>query len=149
MKISTSISIKSPIENVFDTFSDLDSIKNYVDGIQSLEVLEGPAKMQVGTKWRETRVMFGKEATEVMWVTELTPNASYVVEAESHGTHYRSEYRFSTAGEETTVEMTFGGQPLTLMSKILGTLLFPLFAGSTKKALMKDMEDLKRTLETN
>jgi len=147
MQIKTTISVSAPVKEVFKAFSDLSKAADLIEGIQEIEVLEGPAMMAVGTKWRETREMFGKTATEVMWVTELEVNKRYIVEAQSHGTTYRSEYVFKEKDGDTVVEMVFAGTPVSLVSKILGTLMFPLFAGATKNALYQDMADLKKHLE--
>jgi len=147
MKIQTEIIIHADIDQVFDTFRDLDIIEKHVQGITLLERLNGPAKMEVGTKWRETRVMFGKEATEVMWVTEMNKDKNYVVEAESRGTHYRSEYTFTQQADDVLVQLTFEGIPLTFGTKIMSALFF-LFAGMTKKMLLKDMKSLKVLLES-
>ena len=68
-------------------------------------MLAVPAQLNLDTKWRETRTMFGQEATEEMWITEHEKDASYVAEAESRGNHYRSEYRFTTEGEGTRVDL--------------------------------------------
>ncbi len=147
MQVKTTITINAPIDDVFKAFSDLSRAADLIEGIQEIEVLEGPACMAVGTKWRETREMFGKTATEVMWVTELEANKRYAVEAQSHGTKYWSEYLFEEEDGKTHVRLTFKGTPITLLSKILGTLMFPLFAAATKKALHQDMMDLKKHLE--
>lgn len=147
MKISTTIDIQTPIEKVFDVFTDLSNLQERVQDIQSIEVLNKPAQMAVGTKWKETRVMFGKAATEIMWVTELKPQKSYIVEAESHGTHYRSEYTFTETATGTHVELTFVGEPQTLTAKVFGV-LFALMAGSLKKTLNQDMTDLKKVCES-
>ena len=146
MKIDTNITIQAPIETVFTVFTDLSRIEERVAGIQKIEILEGSAQMKVGTKWKETRKMFGKEATETMWVTELASQKSYAVEAESCGTKYRSEYTFTDTEGGTYIEMTFAGTPQTFAAKIL-SILFCFMAGATKKMLRKDMEDLKGVCE--
>lgn len=146
MKITANIRINAPMDTVFDVFTDLDKLTERVEGITKVEVLQQPSSMAVGTKWRETRVMFGKEATEEMWVTELTSNKNYVVEAESHGTHYRSEYIFEQNGDGVDVTMTFEGTPLTFSAKFLG-IIFSFMAKSMKGMLEKDMMDLKKICE--
>ncbi|MDJ0336445.1 SRPBCC family protein [Salinibacterium sp. G-O1] len=146
MKIQSSVDVDAAPEKVFAVFSDLDVFAAEVPGITKVEILAGPVQMQAGTKWRETRIMFGKEATEEMWVTAIEQDASYVVEAESHGTHYRSEYLFTPVGSSTRVQMTFEGRPLTFGASV-GSLLMVFFAGATKKALLKDMLELKRVCE--
>ncbi len=146
MKIEAQTLIKSDIETVFDVFTDLEHAEERIQGIKNIEIIDPPAQMQVGTKWRETRVMFGKEADETMWVTELNPNKNYVVEAESHGTHYRSEYNFEETDEGILVKMSFEGIPLSFASKLMG-FMFIFFAKSTKKLLEQDMKDLKQFIE--
>lgn len=146
MKISISERIIAPQERVFGLFADLDGFAGRVEGITKLERLtDGP--VGVGTRWRETRLMFGKEATEEMEFTVFEPPRRYVVEAESHGTHYRSEYRFEPAGGATDVHMTFEGRPLTLGAKLLAPLGL-LMAGTMKKCFAQDIADLKAAAES-
>ena len=146
MKINAQVTIRAELKDVFEAFSDLEKVEERISGIKKIEILNASAQMQVGTKWRETRVIFGKEATEEMWVTELMKNKSYVVEAESHGTHYRSTYTFKEAEDGILVKMIFEGTPLTFTSKLMSVMMI-FFAGSTRKLLEKDMKDLKDLLE--
>ena len=146
MRIEGTVHIQADITSVFQTFSDLDNIDNVVNSITALEVLTPPAQMQVGTKWKETRTVFGKEATETMWVTELVANSHYVVEAESHGTHYKSTYTFIEEEGGTRVHMSFEGTPLTFASRIMSC-IGVFFKGATKKLLMQDLQALKAYLE--
>lgn len=139
--------INAPIERVFDAFTDLAHAKDRISGIKSLEILEGSEKMAVGTKWSETREMMGKDSTEVMWVVELTPNASYRVDAESHGTKYRSDFSFEELADGVKVSWTFEGKPQTIGSKIMG-LIGVLFLGPLKKLMKQDLIDLKQYCES-
>ena len=148
MKVEAQTTIRASIDDVFDVFTDLEHAKDRIQGIIDLEMIDPPAKMQVGTKWRETRVVFGKEADETMWVTELNRNRNYVVEAESHGTRYRSEYTFQEQSDQTLVSMTFEGTPLTFGAR-LGGILFVFFKKSTERLLTQDMQDLKMYLESS
>lgn len=146
MRIQDRVSIDADRKQVFHVFCDLDNAAANVNAITRLEVLEGPAQLALGTKWRETRTMFGREATEEMWVTGFEQDTSYVAEAESRGTHYRSEYRFIPEGSGTRVDMSFEGTPLTFGARIAG-LVGVLFAGAARKALHQDLVDLKRACE--
>jgi len=146
MKITASTTIKAPISKVFEMFTDLKNLPERVTGIKKLEIITPPASMKVGTKWKELREVFGKEAEETMWVTALDKNKSYVVEAESHGTHYTSTYTFIEKDGATTVTLNFIGKPLTIGARLMGILFF-FFAGSTKKLLCNDMNELKEILE--
>lgn len=146
MKISVDTIIDRPQAEVFAAFCDLDNAPDRMSGIMGIERLEGEG-FEVGTKWRETRVMFGKEATEDMWVTELAEPSSYHVEAESHGAHYDSNFTFEAVDGGTKVTMTFAGQPLTLMGRIMGAVMGIFFKGATRKAVQQDLDDMKAALE--
>ena len=146
MKIQDSISINADRARVFQVFCDLENAPANIGGITKLEVLAGPAQLNLGTRWRETRKMFGQEATEEMWVTAFEQDTSYVVEAESRGTHYRSEYRFTPDGSGTSVLMTFEGTPVSFGARVAGV-IGGLFVGTAKKALHQDLVDLKRACE--
>ena len=133
------------LADVFCAFTALESAPERITAIQKLEVLtDGP--MQVGTRFRETRVMFGKEATEEMEVTRFSPNEGYTVEAESCGTHYTTSYAFADKGESTEVVMSFEGRPLTFFGKVMSVVFRP-FLGMMTKMVAKDMDDLGAYLE--
>lgn len=148
MVIKASVQINSQIDKVFSIFTDLNIAEKAIEGITKIEVIEGPAKMTVGTKWRETREIFGKEATEEMQVTSLLQNKSYFVTADSQGTKYSTEFLFNANGNNTDVEMIFEGIPYSFTAKLL-SLLAGLFKGATQKMLQKDLEDLKKYCESN
>lgn len=147
MTVTAKIDIEAPVERVFALFTDFPQMEERIKGITKMEFLEKEGRAEVGMKWRETRVMFGKEATEVMWITSLTPNRSYTVEAESRGVHYTSTYTFTPTDGGTEVTLTFGGEPQTFMAKLMGAIMGPLMSGTIKKMLLADMTDLKLVAE--
>ena len=145
--VEVSKQIQAGVDEVFAVFSDLEHCAERIDGIAKLEILsDGPVGL--GTRWRETRVMFGKEATEVMEITQWQPPHSYLTEAKSHGSHYLSEFRFEPQDGGTLVTMTFQARPLTLFARIMGFLMGPVMRGSIVKCFNQDMDDLKRFLES-
>ncbi len=137
--------IDAPIGDVFRLFSDLPAAADHIAAIEEIEVLtDGP--MQVGTRFRETRTMYGKQATEEMEVTSYSVNNGYTVEAESHGAHYTSVYRFEDRDDGTDVTLTFEARPVSLLARLLSP-LSPLMLKSVAKAVQQDMVDLKSHLE--
>lgn len=146
MKIEASIDINAPISRVFNLFTDLDSIEKHIEAIEKFELLEGSKNMAVGTKWRETRTVFGKQSSEEMWVTTINKNASYAVAAESHGMKYLSEYKFSEQDGVTTVDLVFSGIPQTVGARLM-LFMGVLFKNSTKKLFLDDMKALKAVAE--
>ena len=63
MKFEVNTQIRAPKEAVWKTISDIERSVATVSAIQKIEVLERPEDGLVGFKWRETRAMFGKEAS--------------------------------------------------------------------------------------
>ena len=144
--IEMSIDIEAPPEKVFTLATDIERLPERIPSITKIEMLtEGP--VGVGTKFRETRVMFKKEATEEMEFTSFDPDHSYVLEAESMGSHYTSTITFTPNGSGTTMTWAFHAEPLSAFSKIAGSLLFAVFAGATRRALLEYLEAIKLEAE--
>jgi hypothetical protein len=102
--------------------------------------------MRVGTRWRETRVMFGKEATEEMEIVALEPNQSYTVRGVSCGAEFLTELRFTSLGGATLVEMELRTRALTFFARLLAPLGW-LMMGTMKKCLAEDLDALRKHLE--
>ena len=137
--------IQGPPEKVFEYAADLHKAADRISGIRKLEVLtDGP--IGVGTRWRETRMIFKKEATEEMEITAFEPPKSYSVGAESHGCRYLSDFRFHPNGEGTEVEWVFQAVPLTFMAKAMSVMMKPMMKSMTKMC-EKDLDDLKAAVE--
>ncbi len=138
--------IAAPPDRVFRIATDLHSLAANVSGIDSVEVLtEGP--VGEGSRWRETRTMMGRPATEEMWVTGFEAPRRFVVEAASHGAQYRTEMTFEPEGAGTRVTMVFAARPVSFLAR-----LFALFSAvmlrSLRKMLEQDLEDLKQAAES-
>ena len=142
---SFSSTIASPPARTFEVFTDLEQAARTIDGITSLEVLTD-APTGVGTRFRETRTMFGREATEEMEFTEFEPSRRYTVECDSCGAHWTSVYRFTPEGERTRVDVEMTVTPVSLMAKLMSP-LSAAFSGTLIKCLKKDLEDLGRAAE--
>jgi len=144
-KFSMREHINAPPEIVFEVASDFHHAAENIEGIENLEVLtDGP--IGVGTRFRETRVMFGKSSTEELEITEFDAPHSYVVASDSCGAHFRAEYRFVGDIAGTHVRLEFDCQPVTLVAKLMSPLSW-LMMGPMKKCIAADLNDLKRIAE--
>lgn len=146
MKLVLEETIAAAPADVFRVFTDLAMAPERIDSIQSLELL-GKGPVGKGTRFRETRVMFGKEATEEMEITEFDPPRSYTVEAESCGVHYHSRYTFDGTQASTKVLFTMSTRPASLMGRVMGPVFGVLMKGSMRKAMEQDHAQLKAVCE--
>ena len=147
MKVSTSIEISKPREDVWKVITDIENSLGRISSILAIEVLEKPEAGFVGFKWKETRKMFGKEATEIMWVTDSVENEYYSTRAESHGSIYVSRLSMAESAGITTLTMSFAGEAQSLVAKILSALMGVFMKGSIEKELQKDLVDIKNYVE--
>lgn len=144
MEVSTQID--APPARVYEVITDLPSAPDRIKAIKTLEVLtEG--EFGVGTRFRETRVMFGKEATEEMEIIDLVPGERYTTEAESCGCRYESVMSVVPDGAGSRLTMTFDATPLTFVGKVMSAVMWPLLKGTMRKAIRADLADLKEAAE--
>lgn len=145
-RVTVTRQIAAPVDQVFARASDFADAARFISAILRVEMLtDGP--VGVGTRFRETRRMFGREASEEMQVSVFEPPRRYVLDAQSHGCHYRSELTFTPKDGGTEVAMSFEATPLTTLSKILSFLTLPLMRSAVVKACSQDLDDLKAVLE--
>lgn len=144
--VSVSSIIAAPMDVVFNRASNFAQGPEVISAITQVEMLtDGP--VGPGTRFRETRVVFGREATEEMEVGIFEPPHRYSLECENHGCRYHSELRFAEREAGTEVTMTFEATPLTFFAKIMSFLTKPLLK-TMVKACAKDLEDLKTAIES-
>ena len=123
--VEVKVTIEGSKEAIWAAASDIENAATTVKGIDKIEILEQPASADslVGLKWRETRTMFGKDATEVMWITESVPNEFYKTRAESHGSIYTGTVAIKPLdGGSCSLSTTLDAKPQSFFAKMsLGT----------------------------
>ncbi|MFE0252078.1 SRPBCC family protein [Streptomyces sp. NPDC059010] len=132
---------------VWEALTDLRGMERVLSTVSKIDVLTDGA-FGVGTRWRETRRMFGRDATEEMWVTVCEPPERYVVEAESHGTRYVSEWALRADGPDaTTVRMAFSAVVSGGITGLLAKILGGVGARAVSKAIAKDLDEVASAVE--
>ena len=101
--------INAPVESVWKVLTDLDNAPRNLTSITAVERLEGTGYKK-GVRWKETRRVFGTSATEEMQVALVSKNKRTVVESDSRGVHYRTEFTVSAADGGTKLVMTFSAE---------------------------------------
>ncbi|MFI8577606.1 SRPBCC family protein [Rossellomorea aquimaris] len=134
-------------ELAYRSLLDLDSAKHWMQGLVEIERMdEGP--LREGSQWKETRKMFGKEATEHFEVVELVESEKIVLRCDgTKGTTGKGEFVFTyllaSSGDQTEVTLLGEIRGLTGLSKWFGKLM----VGAFKKACAKDLDSLRDYLE--
>ena len=132
-------------DEVFQLAADFPNAAQFISGITKVELLtDGP--IGVGTVFKETRKMFGKEAAEEMTVTVYDPPKRYALECESCGCHYHTEFLFTSENQGTDVTVTFEATSLNWFARLTSILFRPMMK-MCMKAVEKDLDDLEAALE--
>lgn len=141
------VRVEAPVDRVFEVFSNVREAPKHIKGITALEVLtDGP--IGKGTRFRESRVMFGKTATETLEFTEFQRSHAYTVGCTSCGVDYATRFAFTPTGSAATdVTMTTTAHPVTLAAKIMSPLMGLMMKGAMKKALDADLHAMKAAAE--
>ena len=152
MEIMVTRRTTAPPEVVWAVATDIEGSVDVLSGVTGIERLDDGEGFGPGLRWRETRELFGREASEELEVTAVDPGRSYTVEAHSGGTHYRSVVTVEPddGGGGSRLAMTFGAEQQQRQGW-LGRMAMK--AGgkaverATRKALAQDLDDLAAAAE--
>ena len=132
----------SPSE-VFHALSSPDEAADWMPGLVRLERLGSHGPVTVGSRWRETRRMLGKEASEEFEVTEFAPPTRIAFRVDgTRGSSGAGEYRYTYSLAPTVI-----GTLVTLDAEIHGLTgvmgaMGRVFSGVFKRACTKDLDAL-------
>lgn len=147
-EITVERDIAAPVDKVWSIVTDLDRTKDVISSITALERTGESTGFGVGTGWQETRVMFGRETTEAMAVTEIDEGRSYTVESLSRGVLYRSVMRVEPKGQGCHLAWDFGAEAQTTVARLM-SFVGKFFEGSMKKAMRQDLDDIAAAAEVS
>mgnify|MGYP002624658998 FL=1 len=136
------VHVAAPPSAVFDVVAHIENFSAAVPHIARVEFLTA-ARRGVGTRFRETRVMQGREATTELEVTEYAPPEPARIVAATHGT--ARDTPFSVAPREAGRDRTL--EPEARARRLLPRLLNPLILPLIRKYVVADMEAVKRYCE--
>jgi len=145
-RIVLSKKIEATPSAVFAVFSDFANAAGRIKAITKLEILT-PGPIGVGTRFKETRVMFGKDCTEEMQITAFDPGRSYEITCHSCGAEYRTIFHFAQDGDGTRVDAEFSTRATSFWAKLMAPLGW-MMKGMMKKCLQQDLDDLQKVAES-
>ncbi len=132
---------KSPQE-VFEVISNPADATKFLDNIkESRKLTDGP--VAVGTTFRETRVMNGKEASADLVVSVYEPHTRLEISTEAEG--IKVSYRYELWSEATGTRLKWVCE---LQASGLRKMMLPMVAAMMKKEDGDHLQRLKTYLET-
>jgi carbon monoxide dehydrogenase subunit G len=134
--------IDAPIDVVFRTVADITQFSRALPHIVKVEFLSD-TRLGVGTRFRETRLMKGKENVTELQVTEYVENDHVRLVADNHGIVWDSVFAVEPGGARTRLTMTMDTRTKRLMMKIMLVLI----SGMVRKAVEADMDMVRSYCE--
>lgn len=136
-----SVVIARPVEEVFDFATNLDNAPLFLPGITKTEWLtDGGSKP--GAKFRETRIMGGKERSAVIEIVEHQRPSVYAASSAMMGMSATYRFQFAGEGAATRVEMD---------ADVQGNFLWWLFLGMMCRMMEREdgeyLDRLKDAME--
>ena len=133
---------------VWAVMTDIEHAAEILSGAESIEIVEKPASGLVGTRWRETRMYFGKPATVEKQITEAIENDYYKTRAEDSGFVFLATMSISDGGADGCLKLTSSHdtRPQGFVAKLKSAPTI-FFKGVIRKALLQDLNDIKAAVE--
>jgi len=141
-KTKVELTIDASAERVFSVIGDCDAYSKVVPNIAKIEMLSGVTR-GVGTRFRETRIMKGKEKSAILEVTEYSENHKVRFISDEGGTVWDNLFLLTEEYGKTHLELNMAAKPYKLLAK----LVVPLIGGVVKKAVESDMRAVKEYCE--
>ena len=146
MIVEASITIAGSKASVWTATTDIAYFAQVLSGVEKIEIISKPATGLMGLRWKETRILFGKPATVEKWITEVKENECYTTRAEQDGFVFITTNRISGSDGDVTLTGIHETQPQGFAAK-LKSLPMVFFKGVIKKAILRDLNDIKAAVE--
>ena len=144
--VTVSNHVGAPVQQVFRVFTDIERGPEHVGGIKKVEMLT-PGAVHLGSRWRETREVLGRNDSAEMEITAFELNRMYTITHHKAGVRIDTTFWFQPEGAGTKVSVDFeldgGGVPPGLLAP-LGWAI----EGKVGRVLSDDLLDLKHSAES-
>lgn len=139
---SDEVTIPQPKDEVFAFAVNMDNFTEVMPNVVKVEkVTEGP--VGVGTQYKETREIRGREASSTIEVVDYVSNEKYSVESALEGLRTVYHYRFSESNGETKIRFECEIHAFTFKMKLVK----PLFKRIMKKEDGDHLQNMKKAIE--
>ena len=148
MLVEAKINIAASRSAVWTVITDIENAADILSGVEKVEIVEKPASGLVGTRWRETRMYFGKPATVGKQITEAVENDFYRTSAQDSGFEFLATLSIAETADGVTLTSSHDTQSQGFVAK-LKSMPMIFFKGVIRKALLQDLQDIKTAAEQN
>ena len=133
--------ISRPPQEVFDFITDSDNAPKVVPSVKSMvKLTDGPVR--IGTRYRETRLMNGKEQSAELEVVAYEPNQKYAMKNVTEGIEIVYRYTFHPEAGGTRVDLV-----CEVKAGGLKKLVLPMVASILKREDGDHLQRVKKVLE--
>ena len=133
--------IARPPKEVFDFITASENAPKIVQSVTNVvKLTEGPVR--VGTLYRETRLMNGKEQQAELEIVEYQPTRKYAVQNVTSGIETVYQYNLQPEGDGTRIDLV-----CEVKTKGIKKLMLPLVASILKKEDGDHLQRVKKILE--
>ena len=143
--VTVSSVIETPLERVFELFTDIEHGPSHVTGIKGVKLLT-THRFGLGTRWLETREVMGRLDDAEMEITAFERNRTYTITHHKAGVKIDTLFYFEPTAGGTKVSIEFaldtGGMPPGLLTPLNWAI-----AGKVRDVLSHDLADLKSSAE--
>jgi len=126
-------------------FTDIEHGAEHVSNIRKVEVMTA-GEFTLGTRWLETRALFGQQDTAEMEVTAFERNRTCTITHHKAGARIEIVFVFEPLDHGTKVRIDFDLRSPGLPPGAMAPLRWAI-AGKVREAIAQDLEDLKRAIE--
>ena len=133
--------VARPTKEVFDFIAASDNAPKIVRSVTSMvKLTEGPVR--VGTRYRETRLMNGKEQQAELEIVEFEPTQKYAMQNVTSGIETVYRYKIQPERDGTRIDLV-----CEVKAKGIKKLMLPLVVTILKKEDGDHLQRVKKALE--
>ena len=133
--------VARPPKEVFDFISASENAPKIVNSVTGMvKLTEGPPR--VGTRYRETRLMHGKEQQAELEIIEFEPSRKYAMQNVTSGIETVYHYHFQPERDGTRIDLI-----CEVKAKGIRKLMLPLVVSILKKEDGDHLQRVKKVLE--
>jgi hypothetical protein len=147
MIVEAEVTIKGSRTALWAAITDIENASKIIRGIERIEVLEKPARGLAGLRWRETRMLFGKPATVEKWICDAAEAEFYETRAEDGGFEFLTTLRIAEGRGGLTLTSSHESRPRGIAARVMSIPMGLFFKGVVRKAVLRDLNDIKSAVE--